>query len=131
MKSLGVSFGFVKIPVTNFAKSTAFYREVLGLEEDFAVEAYGWAQYRAGNAYVCIYTVGVSSFPADELQVKVKTGIDTGIQLRVKDASKAYTLVKARGGKVSDLRTGDDGTIGFGVSDPDGNTLSIAQVPKT
>ena len=122
MKNLGVSFGFVKIPVSDFARSTAFYREVLGLDEDFAVEQYGWAQYSVGAASICIYVAGLGGG-------ETKPGIDTGIQLRVTDAKAAYALIKARGGKLGELNSGDDGTVEFDVSDPDGNKLAIAQVP--
>lgn len=122
MKNLGISFGFVKIPVTNFAKSAAFYRDVLGLEEDFAVEQYGWAQYSAGNASICLYAAGMGGGNG-------KPGTDTGIQLRVTDGKAAHAAITQRGGEVGELNTGDDGTVSFDVTDPDGNTLSIAQVP--
>ena len=36
------TIGLVKIPVTNFEAATHYYREVIGLEEEFAVEAFGW-----------------------------------------------------------------------------------------
>jgi AraC-like DNA-binding protein/catechol 2,3-dioxygenase-like lactoylglutathione lyase family enzyme len=122
MKNLGISFGFVKIPVTQFAKSAAFYRDVLGLEEQFAVEQYGWAQYDVGGTGLCLYQVGMGGGQG-------KPGIDTGIQLRVNDAKAAHALITQRGGTTDPIHTGDDGTIGFSVTDPDGNTLSIAQVP--
>ncbi len=102
--------------------STTFYRAVLGLSEDFAVEQYGCAQYDAGTASICLYVVGLGGGDA-------KPGIDTGIQLRVTDAKAAYSLIGNRGGKLGDLNSGDDGTVGFDVFDPDGNKLSIAQVP--
>ena len=122
MKNLSLTFGFVKIPVSDFAKSTAYYRDVLGLEEDFAVEKYGWAQYSAGTASICLYVTGMGGGD-------VKPGIDTGIQLRVNDAKAAHALITSRGGKVSALNSGDDGTVGFAVTDPDGNKISIVQVP--
>jgi predicted enzyme related to lactoylglutathione lyase len=129
MKHLGISFGFVKIPVTNFAAACVFYRDVLGLEEEFAVEQYGWAQYSAGNASICLYVVGMSQWDGIERAAKEKAGIDTGIQLRITDAKSAYDAITHRGGKASKLNTGDDGTIAFSVVDPDGNVLGIAQVP--
>jgi AraC-like DNA-binding protein/catechol 2,3-dioxygenase-like lactoylglutathione lyase family enzyme len=122
MKNLGISFGFVKIPVTDFAKSTAFYREVLGLEEHFAVEQYSWAQYGVGDAAICLYVPGMGAGGGPP-------GIDTGIQLRVTDALAAHALLTQRGGKPSHPQKGDDGTVLFDIADPDGNVLSIAQVP--
>jgi hypothetical protein len=60
----------------------------------------------------------------------VKESPDVGIQLRVTNAKGAHGLIAQRGGKVSDLHTGDDGTVGFDVIDPDGNQLSVAEVPN-
>lgn len=122
MKNLGLSFGFVKIPVTDFARATAFYRDVLGLEEQFAVEQYGWAQYDVGGTGLCLYVAGMGGGDG-------KPGVDTGIQLRVSDARAAHALIIQRGGKPGELNAGDDGTVAFTVTDPDGNQLSIAQVP--
>jgi catechol 2,3-dioxygenase-like lactoylglutathione lyase family enzyme len=122
MKTLGISLGFVKIPVTDFAKSTAFYRDILGLEEQFAAIEYGWAQYDAGNANICLYQVGMGGGSG-------KPGIDTGIQLRVNDAKAAHELMVSRGAKLEPIRVGDDGTCAFTVTDPDGNKLDVAQLP--
>jgi len=55
----------VKIPVKN-CKATKFYRETLGLSREFAVEAYGWAQYKTGAVPLCLYVVawvGVTGSP--------------------------------------------------------------------
>ncbi len=132
MKTLGVSFGHVRIPVADLARSATFYRDVLGLAEDFAVEQYGWAQYDAGGVAVCLFVVGQSTFPTDDAALggpTAKAGIDTGIQLRVTDARAAHAAIAGRGGTVGRLDVGDDGTVAFGVADPDGNKLSVAQVP--
>jgi AraC-like DNA-binding protein/catechol 2,3-dioxygenase-like lactoylglutathione lyase family enzyme len=133
MKTLGVTLGHIKVPVTDLARSAAFYRDVLGLEEDFAVEQYGWAQYGAGDAAICLSVVGRSKFPTDDAVLggpTARPGIDTGIQLRVTDARAAHAAIVQRGGKVGELHAGDDGSVGFGVADPDGNKLHVAQVPQ-
>jgi catechol 2,3-dioxygenase-like lactoylglutathione lyase family enzyme len=122
MKSLGITLGFVKIPVTDFNKSAAFYRDVLGLDEQFAVEEYGWAQYDIGGTGLCLYQIGKGGGQGTP-------GIDTGIQLRVNDAKAAHALITQRGGNPGKINTGDDGTIAFAITDPDGNKLSVAQVP--
>lgn len=114
----GVAVGFIKVPVGDFARACAFYRDSLGLTEDFAVEAFGWAQYSSGSVPICLYKEGMGGGEG-------KPGGETGIQLRVKDAAAAHEHLKLHAGK---LTTGDDGTITFAVTDPDGNTLQIAQV---
>ena len=122
MKTLGITIGLVKIPVTDFARATAFYRDVLGLEEQFAVEQYGWAQYSTGPVSLCLYVVGMGGGNG-------KPGGDVGVQLRVSDAKAAHAIVTSRGGKVGKLEIGDDGTVAFDIYDPDGNKVSVAQVP--
>jgi predicted enzyme related to lactoylglutathione lyase len=122
MKNLGISLGFVRILISDFQKSAVFYRDVLGLTEDFAVEQYGWTQYNVGAASICTYVV-------DPNGNEGKPGVDTGMQLRVTDAKAAYELITSRGGKPGKLNTGDDGTVQFTITDPDGNKLSVAQVP--
>ncbi|MCB9895959.1 MAG: VOC family protein [Planctomycetes bacterium] len=113
----GVEVGFIKIPVSDFAKACAFYRDSLGLMEDFAVAEFGWAQYSSGSVPICLYKEGMGGGDG-------KPGSETGVQLRVKDARAAHKHLKAHAGE---LVTGDDGTITFRVTDPDGNKLQIAQ----
>jgi len=119
MKDLGVSVGLVKVPVTAFERATQFYREVLGLEEEFAVQQYGWAQYKTGSMPLCLYVTGMGGGEG-------KPGGETGIQLRVRDARAAH----AGSGEVSDPDSGDDGSVGFAVRDPDGNSIGIIQVAE-
>lgn len=113
-----VSVGMVKIPVGDFARACAFYRETVGLTEDFAVEDFGWAQYSTGNLPICLYQEGMGGGSG-------KPGIDTGIQLRVADAKAAYAQLEDH---ASDYGEGDDGSVGFTLRDPDGNTIQVLQV---
>ncbi len=57
-ESKGVRVGLVKIPVTDLGRAATFYREVLGLPEEFAVPAYGWAQYSTEGVPLCLYISG-------------------------------------------------------------------------
>lgn len=114
----GAAVGFIKIPVGDFAKACAFYRDSLGLKEDFAVEAYGWAQYSTGSVPICLYKEGMGGGEG-------KPGGETGVQLRVKDAKAAHAHLKDYAGELSE---GDDGTVAFKVTDPDGNSMQVAQV---
>ncbi len=112
------TLGLVKIPVTDFARSTAFYRDVLGLTESFAAAEYGWAQYDVGPVPLCVYVVGLGGGNGTP-------GMDTGVQLRTDDARAAHARLGPHGGP---LEVGDDGTLTFDVRDPDGNRLQVAQV---
>lgn len=114
----GAHVGFVKIPVANFARATAFYRDTLGLPEDFAAEEYGWAQYGTGGVPICLYEAGKGGGEG-------APGGDTGIQLRVADARAAYERL---GAAASDLGEGADGSVGFTLTDPDGNRLQVLQL---
>ncbi|MGE0434697.1 MAG: VOC family protein [Planctomycetota bacterium] len=113
----GAAVGFIKIPVRDFAAACAFYRDTLGLTEDFAVAEFGWAQYATGSVPICIYVAGKGGGEGTP-------GGETGVQLRVSDARRAHEHLKSHAGE---LTVGDDGTTAFVVRDPDGNRLQIAQ----
>lgn len=121
MKGLNVSVSLVKVPVTDFAKACTFYREVLGLEEEFAVAEYGWAQYKTGGVPLCLYEVGKGGGDG-------KPGGEVNFHLSVSDAKKAFEEVKRRGGKmVCELVSSDDGGSFFVVGDVDGNAIKVMQ----
>ena len=105
--------------MSDLARATAFYRNVLGLPETFAAAEYGWAQYDTGPVPLCLYTVGLGGGDGTP-------GGDTGVPLRTDDAAAAHARL---GGHAGPLQVGDDATVGFDVTDPDGNRLRIAQVP--
>ena len=121
MKELDTRVSLVKIPVSDFPAATAFYREVLGLHEDFAVEEYGWAQYRAGDIPLCLYVPGMGGGAG-------VPGGDTGLHLSVNDAEEAHRRIASRGGTFAcDLTASDDGGSFFEVADPDGNVIKVCQ----
>ena len=55
----GATVGFVRVPVSDFGRACAFYRDTLGLHEDFAVTDYGWAQYGTDTVPICLYQAGM------------------------------------------------------------------------
>lgn len=113
--------GLVKIPVTDFAASTRYYREVLGLEEEFAVAAYGWAQYKTANLPLCLYVVGQGGGDG-------KPGEEIGFHLVVDNIEAVYATIEQRGGQfASEVVTSADGGKFFILRDPDGNTFKILQ----
>jgi len=115
------TIGLVKIPVTNFEVSTHYYREVLGLEEEFAVEAYGWAQYKTTNVPLCLYVVGQGGGDG-------KPGKEVGFHLVVDNIETIYAAIKHRGGQVaSEIVNSADGGKFFVLRDPDDNTFKVLQ----
>ena len=121
MKDLKPVVALVKIPVTDFVRACAYYRDVLGLEEEFAVEQYGWAQYHTGDVPLCLYVTGKGGGDG-------KPGGETGFHLAVDDAKKAYVMLKELGATLpTELVASDDGGMFFMVADPDGNTIKVMQ----
>ena len=119
MDELNPRVALVKVPVADFAAATAFYRETLGLAEDFAVEEYGWAQYRLGDVPLCLYRPGMGGGNG-------VPGGDTGIHLAVDDAAVAFERLRERGAEFAcELTVSDEGASMFEVKDPDGNTIKI------
>ena len=121
MKNESIAIGLVKIPVTDLGRATAYYREILGLAEDFAVEEYGWAQYAVGGAPVCLYVPGMGGGTGEP-------GGDCGLHLVVDDARALHDTLSTRGADLlGDLSEGDDGTVSFDVRDPDANVIRVMQ----
>jgi predicted enzyme related to lactoylglutathione lyase len=121
MKNLNPTVNLIKIPVTDFTRARSFYRDVLGLEEEFAVDEYGWAQYAAGDLPICLYAVGMGGGDG-------KPGNELNFHLAVDNAKQAFADIGNRGGKFTcDLTTDDEGGAFFIVADPDGNRLKIVQ----
>ena len=111
----------VKIPVHDFDRARAFYRDALGIPEVAAVEAYGWASYRLGNVPLGLYVVGKGG--GDE-----EPGGELAFHLSVPDAPALFRRLQARGVSFTcPLTTSDDGGAFFMPQDPDGNTFKICQ----
>ncbi|MEM7131293.1 MAG: helix-turn-helix domain-containing protein [Chloroflexota bacterium] len=116
-----VTIGLVKIPVTDFKQATQYYREVVGLEEEFAVEAYGWAQYKTGNIPLCLYVTGQGGGDGTP-------GTEVGFHLGVDDIESFYADIQKRNGQfASEIVKSDDGGAFFVLRDPDGNTFKVIQ----
>lgn len=117
-----VALGFVKVPVSDVTRAAAFYRDGLGLTEDFVVAEYGWAQLSTATVPICLYVPGKGGGAREP-------GGDTGIQLRVADAAVMHARLSGDDGVDGELSTGDDGTVTFMARDPDGNLVQVAQMP--
>jgi catechol 2,3-dioxygenase-like lactoylglutathione lyase family enzyme len=121
MDTLNYTLNLVKIPVRDFSKAARFYRETLGLKEDFAVSEYGWAQYSTGSIPLCIYEAGKGGGDG-------KPGGDTGVHLAVADVRNAYEVLRGRSEfGVSEIFESAEGAEFFTVEDPDGNSIKIGK----
>lgn len=112
--------GLVKVPVSDLVLATRFYRDVLGLEEEFVVEAYGWAQYRTGNLPLCLYVPGKGGGDGTP-------GQEVGVHLQVNDLAELRDQVIARGGDADEIVESDDGGAFMLLRDPDSNQIKIVQ----
>lgn len=109
----------VKVPVTDFARARAFYRDALGMEEECAVEAYGWASYRTGSVPLALYVTGQGGGDA-------VPGGELPFHLEVADAQALCARLQAQGVPLAcPLTRSDDGGAFFMPRDPDGNTFKI------
>lgn len=111
----------LKIPVTDIGVSAAFYRDKLGFEQQFVVEEYGWAQFRAGIVPLALYVPGMGG--GDRTP-----GGSVDFQLEGPDLIGYAMLLENRGVDIGEgvMESGDDGYF-LEVSDPDGNVLKFVQ----
>jgi AraC-like DNA-binding protein/predicted enzyme related to lactoylglutathione lyase len=111
----------VKIPVSDFVRATHFYWETLGLNEQFAVAAYGWAQYELPGVPLCLYVPGMGGGQG-------QPGGEAGFHLEVSHIEQFRDGYLDRGGQIhSDIVASDDGGQFLILSDPDGNLLKVVQ----
>lgn len=114
----------VKIPVSDIEVAVPFYRDVLGLKEEFVMAEYGWAQFSVGQMPIALYVPGMGggngvAGQADCLHFATAD----------EDAVRA-NLVKAEIDPDKQLHQGDDGTRFFELQDPDGNQFKV-MLPQT
>ncbi|MBI2920323.1 MAG: VOC family protein [Planctomycetes bacterium] len=115
-----ISVGLVKIPVSDLARSAKYYREALGLTEEFAVVEYGWAQYATGGVPLCLYVPGKGGGLGE-------AGKCNSLHLITADIQSTREAMQLRGARVSEMRKGDDGYRGFDITDPDGNVIQVVE----
>lgn len=112
-------FALAKIPVTDIARAAAFYREALGLAQEFVVEDYGWAQFSADGVPIALYAAGKGG--GDGVP-----GGDTGLHFAVRALDDLAMRIVCHGtGSAGDIQAGADGTRFLDVTDPDGNTVRV------
>ena len=107
---------FVSVPVTDLERSTAFYRDTLGLEQ---IGHGGWPEFQLGE--------NVSLYLLDPTNIgREFTGPHTApIALRVPDVEDARRSLEAKGVEFHG-ETFDTGVCHMAhFADPDGNVLML------
>jgi catechol 2,3-dioxygenase-like lactoylglutathione lyase family enzyme len=107
---------FVSVPVTDLERSTAFYRDTLGLEQ---IGHGGWPEFALGE--------NVSLYLLDPTNIgQTFQGPHTAsIALRVPDVDDARKALEAKGVEFAD-ETFDTGVCHMSpFHDPDGNALML------
>ncbi|KAA9108375.1 VOC family protein [Microbacterium rhizomatis] len=116
----------VIVPVSDLARSIAFYRDQVGFELDhhIANEHMEFAQLTPRGSG-CSIVIG--TLPS---QQDMAPGSLRGVQLVVSDATAARAELVERGVEPSEMTVLDDrdGSTFFGFRDPDGNTWTVQQL---
>lgn len=114
----------IKIPVKDVEISAKFYTDVLGLEEEFVVSEYGWAQLHAGNLPVALYEEGKGGGTA-------KAGSTDHMQFAISDFDVLKeSLIAHDIDPEKHFHTGADGTQFYLFNDPDGNAIQVMKKPS-
>lgn len=119
-----MKIGFVKVYVTDLARSLDFYTATLGMELDFT-DGRAWAQFRSGEDV----SLALEACDAGtEVFGSKVVGRFAGVTLMVDDVAKTYADLVARGvrfhGPPQKQHWG--GTLAH-LLDLDGNTLTLMQ----
>ncbi len=116
----------VVLPVSDLARSIAFYRDQVGfaLDHDTENEHMHVAQLTPPGSG-CSIVIG--TLPS---QNEMAPGSMRGLQLVVPDAAAAREELLSRGVEASEIQVFDerDGGTLFGFADPDGNTWAVQQI---
>ena len=114
--------GLVKLPVENFSRAVTFWRDVVGLPAEFAVEEFGWAQFTTGSLPLCLYQVGKGGGDGTP-----GNGGEANFHLETDDATAAHARIASAGGTVEELHKSPDGSTFFMLVDPEGNRVKVMQ----
>ena len=116
----------VVLPVSDIARSLAFYRDQVGFELDHdTTNEHMHVVQLTPRGSGCSIVFG--DLPS---QRQMEPGSMKGLQLCVADAAAARSELLSRGVEASEPQSfGDeDGGIFFGFSDPDGNTWAVQEL---
>ncbi|WP_246202552.1 VOC family protein [Virgibacillus doumboii] len=118
----------VEIPVSNLERSVKWYTELLGLH----------IQYQDNDsAMLSFYVPGAASIflmktdDPSRLSFRNTTwNIDENsvIDFYAEDLNACHEWLREQGANVTPLNSNEDGPLGFGLQDPDGNVLGVCNV---
>lgn len=118
------ALSLLKIPVTDVARSVAFYRDAMGFTEGFVAEEYGWAQLSAGNLSLALFVPGMGGGDA-----KVGGSAWFHLALAASEFDVLAERIQEREALAEDrVHRGNDGTVFIDVLDPDGNVVKVVRV---
>ncbi len=120
---------YVIVYVNDMAKSTTFYRDVLGIPLDYA--APGWTQFKSRGAALVLHPkVAAHETPAGVGGQAAANGNATHLAFRVDDLDAAYRKLSAQSVKF----LAPPATAGFGkhvtLFDPEGNAIDLIEWAK-
>ncbi len=110
---------------TDLARSVAFYREKLGFESYYAGDA-DWAMLYLGDTYLSL--VPVKSVSVNEKRGSHQTHTGLVYSCRA-DIEQLHARLSQQGVTVSKVDLHRDGSFGFYLADPDGNSLEAISIP--
>jgi len=117
---------YIIVYVSNMQRSTAFYRDVLGLALKYATP--GWTEFATGSTSIALHTIGGDGkISSGELQQRPPAG-QAQLGFIVDDVQATYEALKAQDVYFSlPPRTQTSGvTLGV-FHDPDGLGITIQQ----
>src|ERR1051326_7181358 len=101
--------GIIMVTVSDMARSTAFYRDVLGLSLQFSSP--DWTQFEIGGVQVALHIAGPN------LKVNSDVGVNFGFY--TDDIDKTLADLTTRGAEIAYRTEEDFGTLSA-LKDPDG-----------
>ena len=111
----------MRIFTYDWERALAFYRDTAGFEVTFANPGFGWAQLRAGGAFI-----GLERCSLDDPESEDLVGRFVGASLEVDDIHATYQALANNGVEfVSPPKAQDWGGILAHFKDPDGNVLPL------
>jgi catechol 2,3-dioxygenase-like lactoylglutathione lyase family enzyme len=112
----GYQLSLLKIPVSDISRAAGFYRDAMGLAEEFVVPEYGWGQFSAGDLSIAIYVPGKGGGNGP-----VGGTVDFHLSLPTEE----FVALSRRIG--ADMVEAPDGLTFLEAVDPDGNSLKVVR----
>ncbi len=119
-----MDIAYVNVSVADFAAAVKFYGEVLGLEQQFADAAFGYASFSAGPI-----RLGVARIDSNDEGQRKLVGRHTGIGFSVGDLVGSHQQLAAKGVHFT-MAPQKQPWGGFMAlfADPDGNVFYLDQI---